>query len=106
MVLVTGDPVRQERSARLLNWWMTPRHNAALCRATSWLPPGHAAFAQWQGDGRYYRFIQGQLEVALPQPTLPLAWAEALSEAIDQVLRGQLTAQEAAAQVMAAPSPP
>jgi len=105
MVLVTEDPVRQERAARLLSWWLTPQHNAALCRATGWVPPGHAAFAQWQGDDRYYRFVQGQLEVALPQPTLPPPWAGALSGVIGQVLRGEVTAQEAASQVMAVVSP-
>lgn len=106
MVLVTEDPVRQERAARLLSWWLTPQHNAALCRATGWLPPGHAAFVQWQGDDRYYRFLQGRLEVALPQPTLPPLWAEALSGAIGQVLRGEATAQEAASQVMAVVTSP
>ena len=101
MVLVAKDPVRQEKAARFLSWWLAPQYNAALCRATGWLPPGHAAFAQWQGDDRYYRFLQGQLEVALPQPILSPPWAEALSGAIGQVLRGEVTAQEAAAQVMA-----
>jgi len=102
MVLVTEEPARQESAAGLLKWWLTPQHNAALCRATSWLPPGHAAFTRWQGDDRYYPFVEGQLEAALPQPTLPPAWAEALSGAIGQVLRRERTAQEAAAQVMTA----
>jgi len=101
MVLVAEDSARQERAARLLSWWLTPQHSASLCRAVNWLPPSRAAFALWQGDDRYYRFLQGRLEVALPQPTLPPLWAEALSRAIGQVLRGELTAQEAAKQVMA-----
>ena len=105
MVLVTEDPMRQERAARLLSWWLTPQHNAALCQATGWLPPGHAAFAQWQGDDRYYRFVQGQLEVALPQPALPPPWVEALNGAIGRVLRGEMTAQEAAAQIMEVANP-
>lgn len=101
MVLVAEDSVRQEGAARLLGWWLTPQHNATLCRALTWLPPSRSSFALWQGDDRYYRFLQGRLEVALPQPTLPPLWAEALSRAIGQVLRGELTAQEAAKQVRA-----
>ena len=101
MVLLTDNPVRQERAARLVGWWLTPKHTAVLCQATGWLPPGHAAFAQWQGEDQYYPFLRRQLEVALPQPTLPAPWADALSETIGQVLGGELTFREAAAQVMA-----
>lgn len=102
MVLVTGDPARQEEAARLLNWWLTPQNNASFCRATGWLPPTHPAFEQWQKeDDRYHHFLEGRLKVAVPQPVLPASWAEALSKAIGQVLGGELTAQEAAAQVMA-----
>ena len=105
MVLVTEDPGRQERAARLLSWWMSPQQNAAMCRATGWLPPGRKAFAAWRDDSRYHPFIEEHLEVALPRPALPPAWTEALSESIDQVLRGQATAQQAAAQVMSVVSP-
>jgi ABC-type glycerol-3-phosphate transport system substrate-binding protein len=105
MVLVTEDPIRQVSAARLLTWWLTPQQNAALSQAMNWLPPGRAAFAQWQRDGRYYPFVQAQLESAQPQPALPPTRAEALSAAIGQVLRGDQTAQEAAAQVMAKVSP-
>ena len=105
MVLLTEDPVRQEWAARLVSWWLTPKHTAALCQVTGWLPPGQIAFTQWQGEDQYYPFVRGQLEVALPQPTLPSAWTEALSEAIGQVLGGELAFSEAAAQVMAVVSP-
>ena len=101
VVLVTEDPMRQENATRLLTWWLAPQHNAALCQALSWLPPGRAAFSQWQDDGRYHTFLQTQVEMAIPQPTLSPACADALSAAIQQVLRGEQTAQQAAAQVMA-----
>jgi ABC-type glycerol-3-phosphate transport system substrate-binding protein len=101
VVLVTEDPMRQEGAARLLTWWSTPQHNAALCEALSWLPPSRTAFSQWRGDVPYYLFLQTQIEGALPQPTLSPTWAEALSAAVQQVLRRKQTAQEAAAQVMA-----
>lgn len=101
VVLVTEDPIRQEGAARLLTWWSTPQHNAALCDALSWLPPSRAAFSQWRGDAPYYPFLQTQIEGALPQPALSPTWAEALTTAVQQVLRSGQTAQEAAAQVMA-----
>lgn len=100
IVLVTEDPARRESAARLMSWWLSAEHSADFCQAAGWLPPTHMAFDQWQGDGRYYTFLQGQLEAAIPQPVLPAAWAEALSAAIGHVLRRELTSQEAAAQVM------
>lgn len=105
MVLLSQDPGRQERAARLVGWWLTPKHTAALCQATGWLPPGHAAFAQWQGEDQYFPFLRGLLEVAVLRPDLPSLWADALSEAADQVLRGELAFGDAAAQVMAVVSP-
>jgi ABC-type glycerol-3-phosphate transport system substrate-binding protein len=102
MVLLAEDPVRQERAARLLTWLLSPQQNTSLCRAMSWLPPSRAAFARWQDrDDPYHAFLLTQLETALPQPTLPALWKDALSVAIDDVLHGEQTAREATTHVMA-----
>jgi ABC-type glycerol-3-phosphate transport system substrate-binding protein len=105
MVLTTRDPDRRESAARLVDWWRSPASSALLCEATGWLPPDRESFGLWGSEDPYYAFLEQQLEGAKPQPTLSSSLADGLSEAIGQVLNGELTAQEAAAQVIAGTNP-
>jgi maltose-binding protein MalE len=81
---------------------MTPETNAALNRATNYLPTRQAALAFWDRGGSYTPFAHQQLQQARPRPDIPnyALTASLLQKAVEGVLSGSTTPEEAAAQVV------
>lgn len=104
LALISQDPDRQAVAVRFLVQWMTPEINAVWNQAALTLPTRQAALALWAQpvSDRYVDFIGQQLVTARPRPRLggdPKV-AAALQGAVEAVMSGALTPEEAAAQVM------
>ena len=102
LVLVTPDPARQVEAARFMELWLSPETNAGWNRAAGTLPTLKASLAYWDPADAYTAFLHQQLLAAHPRPTVPgySQVAAALQEAVEAVLTGALTPEEAAADVM------
>jgi len=114
LALVTRDPMRQAAAIEFLIQWMAPETNGMWNQAAAMLPTRQAALPAWDQaqNGSYTRFIEQQLLTAQSRPRALgnyAPWnargqggqvAAALQQAIEAVLSGSLTPEEAAAQVM------
>jgi multiple sugar transport system substrate-binding protein len=101
IALVTRDPARQAAAAGFMAHWLQPDFNAAFNRAVGSLPTRQAALDDWGGDDSYGAFMDEQLARARPRPVLAnyVQIAAALQDAVEAVLTGAATPEEAAAQV-------
>ena len=81
---------------------MDPATNAAWNRAAGFLPTRQTALVEWDLADGYTQFIDQQLQTARPHP--PVAnytqIAAALQTAVESVLTGAATPEEAAEQVV------
>jgi ABC-type glycerol-3-phosphate transport system substrate-binding protein len=102
LVLLTSDPARQAAAARFLEQWMSPEVNAAWNQAAGTLPTRQAAMARWDLSDPYLSFLQQQLLIARARPTGPgyNQVAAALQQAVQAVLTGELSPEEAAVEVI------
>jgi multiple sugar transport system substrate-binding protein len=102
LALPTTDPVRQSAAVAFMVQLMSVEANAAFNQAAGYLPARQASVALWDPVDSYGRFIQRQLEAAQPRPRLSnyTQMAAALQEAVEGVLSGALTPEEAAAQAI------
>jgi len=103
LALVTSDPARQAAAVDWMVQLMNPATNAAWNEAADYLPTRAAAMAEWRSGDSYGQFIQQQLRTARSRPRLAdyTQIAAALQEAVNAVLDGTATPQEAADQAMA-----
>jgi ABC-type glycerol-3-phosphate transport system substrate-binding protein len=102
LALITGDPVRQSAAVEFVTLLMAPEANATWNRVTNYLPTRQAALAYWdEGDG-YTPFVHQQLQAARPRPPIPnyTRTAAALQQAVEDVLTGAATPEEAAEQAV------
>lgn len=101
--IITRDPRRQAAAAKFIEWLMAPQNLAPWSQATNHLPTRRSALALAAEDD-YTTFLNEQLERAHFRPSLPAygTIAQALQEAVQEVLTGEATPEEAAAEVMAA----
>jgi ABC-type glycerol-3-phosphate transport system substrate-binding protein len=102
LALVTADPARQSLAIEFLSELMSPQTNAAWNEAASFLPTRQAAMATWNEEDSYARFAEQQLQAAQPRPRVPgyTQVAAALQQAVEQVITGITTPEEAAKQVV------
>ncbi|MGD8627041.1 MAG: extracellular solute-binding protein [Anaerolineae bacterium] len=102
LVLVATEPSRQSLAAEFMARLMAPQINAAWSRATGYLPTRQAALADVIEADSYYRFADEQLERAQPRPRLSnyAQLAAALQRAVEDVVSGAATPEEAAARVV------
>ncbi|HFD40158.1 MAG TPA: extracellular solute-binding protein, partial [Anaerolineae bacterium] len=102
LALVTSDPGRQALAVELMLQLMDPATNAAWNRAAGFLPTRQTALVEWDLADGYTQFIDQQLQTARPHP--PVAnytqIAAALQTAVESVLTGAATPEEAAEQVV------
>ena len=100
--LVTPDPVRQSAAAEFMSQLMAPETNAAWNQSTNYLPTRQAALALWDPEDSYGPFIHQQLQAARPRPAIPnyARTAAAMQQAVEDVLTGVATPDEAAAQAV------
>lgn len=101
--LITPDPARQTVAVEFMTQLMAPEVNAAWNQAAGYLPTRQAALANWDESDSYTLFIQEGLAVAHPRPRFPnyAQVAGALQQAVEKVLTGEATPEEAAAEVLA-----
>jgi multiple sugar transport system substrate-binding protein len=102
MTLVTPDPARQALAVDFMTRFMSPQTNAAWNWSTSHLPTRQAALAEWDEEDSFTRFTRQQLEAARPRPRLSnyTQVAAALQEAVEDVITGSATPEEAAVQAI------
>ncbi len=99
----TPDPMRQARSAELLNWLAAGPNMGDWSFAAQKLPGRRSAFEQWPVDDEYINFIQQELERAAPYPEAAnSALLDALSTAVFDVLTLAKTPQQAAEEAVTA----
>jgi multiple sugar transport system substrate-binding protein len=100
--LITPDPARQTAAVDFMTQLMAPEVNAAWNHAASYLPTRQEALAHWDEADSYTLFIQEGLAAARPRPKLShyAQVAGVLQQAVEKVLTGEATPEEAAAEVM------
>jgi multiple sugar transport system substrate-binding protein len=98
LALVTNDPARQSVAIEFLSELMSPQTNAAWNEAARFLPTRQAAMATWNEEDSYARFAEQQLQAARPHPRVPnySQVGVALQQAVEQVITGTATPEEAA----------
>lgn len=104
IAIVTKDPYRVEAAARFLEWWLSSENNADWNLAAGTLPVRRSVYQHLGDQDPYFAFLADLLETARPYPLAPVyrEVAAAWQIAIEAVLTGKQTPEEAAAQVMAA----
>ncbi len=105
MVLVTAEPELQSLAVELMTRLMAAETNASWNRAAGYLPTRQSAAlisAEAGETDSYARFIDQQLQAARPRPRLPnyAQVAASLQGAVEDVVSGEATPEEAAARVI------
>ncbi len=102
LAIVATDPTRQSLAIEFVSQLMSPQVNAAWNKASSFLPTRQEAVASWGEEDSYDRFVSQQLQAARPRPRVPnyTQIAAALQQAVEQVVTGTATPEEAAIQAM------
>jgi len=96
--LVARDARHQAAAIKLLQWLLAPDNASALTRAGRVLPGRAAALTSWDQTDPYTGFIRDQLSVARAAPPASIVnvVGPVLHQAIDDVLNGRATPDEAA----------
>lgn len=102
LALIAVDPARQALAVELMAQLSAPEVSAGWTRAAGYLPTRQAALALWDQTDSYTRFIGQQLESARPRPILAnyAQVAAALQNAVEAVLDGSASPEEAAANAL------
>jgi ABC-type glycerol-3-phosphate transport system substrate-binding protein len=102
LALVAPEPARQSAAAEFMALIMSLETNAAWNRAAGFLPTRQAALALWDPGNGYAPFVHQQLQIARPRPVIPnyAAIADAVQQAVEDVLSGAAAPEEAAAQAI------
>jgi ABC-type glycerol-3-phosphate transport system substrate-binding protein len=102
LALIASDPTRQSLAVDFMTQLMSPQTNADWNRAAGYLPTRQGALALWDEEDSYTRFASQQLQTAQPRPRLDnyTQVAAALQEAVESVIAGSATPEEAAAQAI------
>lgn len=99
IALVADDPARQSLAMLLLDWLIAPNHSAQWTQASGYLPGTRDALRLWSISSVDRATLRSVMEAAVPPPP-PKALAivgPAMQEALEAVLRGWDTPEEAAA---------
>ena len=98
LAIVTEDPARQAVAAPLIEWLLEPERNAGWNLVAGHLPTRRTAFDYLATTDPYFPFARQQLEHVYPRP-MPSAYEKigrALQKAVQDVLTGEASPQEAA----------
>jgi ABC-type glycerol-3-phosphate transport system substrate-binding protein len=99
LAMVTDAPARQEPAMLLIDWLTTANRNARWTQATGYLPPTRSALRLWDVSEEERTVLLGLLEAAVPPPR-PLvmeAIGPPMQQALESLLGGRSTPEEAAA---------
>ena len=103
LAIVTEDSHRQAAAAQLIEWLLEPENNANWNLAAGHLPTRQAAFDHLGTEDGYFPFVRRQLANVYPRP-MAAAYEKigrALQRAVQGVLQGEVSPQEAADAVVA-----
>ena len=103
--ILTNDQEQRPLTINLLQQLLDPTAHGSWSQLARYLPSQREALEAWGGNNLYYDFLRRQLEIAIVQPNGP-AFAEfskKLQAAQIDILRGELTPQEAMLKVHNAP---
>jgi len=103
LAIVTEDPSRQAAAVQLIEWLLEPENNANWNLAAGHLPTRQAAFDHLGTEDKYFPFARQQLADVYPRPTDPAyeKISRALQRAVQDVLQGEVSPEEAAETVIA-----
>jgi ABC-type glycerol-3-phosphate transport system substrate-binding protein len=99
LVLVTDDPDRQKAALNLIEWFLSTNNNAIWNSIINSIPTRGSAYQQLAGDDPYWVFLIEQLNKAQPQPgfTGYDRVGRIIQQAVQQVISGEATPEEATA---------
>ena len=102
LALVSSDATRQPLAMEFMTQLMSPEVVGAWNLAASYLPTRQAALDTWDEEDSYTRFASELLQTAQPRPRMSnyTQVAAALQKAIEDVITGAATPEEAAAQAI------
>jgi multiple sugar transport system substrate-binding protein len=102
LAIVAQDSLHQEAAARVLDWLMEPGAQAELTLAAGLLPTRREAVTMLGSEDAYFPFLHWQLEAAQSRPGNPAfaAITEALQKAVQDVLAGSASPEDAAQSVL------
>ncbi len=100
--LVATDAARQSLALEFMTQLMSPEALGNWNLAAGYLPTRKAALDRWDEEDSYTRFASQLLETAQPRPRISnyTQVAAALQKAIEEVISGAATPEEAAAQAI------
>lgn len=104
LAIVTDNPIRQAVAAQFIEWLLEPKNIASWNLAAGHLPTRQAAFEYLGVADPYFPFAREQLENVYPRPMGPTyeKIGRALQRAVQDVLKGEASPQEAADAVITA----
>lgn len=107
LVLVTEDVARQRAALRLIEWFLSSSNNAIWNNLNYSIPTRDTAYKQLAGDDPYWVFLTEQLNNAQPQPAFDgySQVGRIIQQAIEQVVRGEASPEEATATAIDALTP-
>jgi len=103
IAMASDDPARQSLAMLLLDWLIAPDRNGPWTQAAGYLPGTRGALRMWDVSTEDRAVLRSVLEAAVPPPR-PEVMATAgltMQEALEAVLRGRATSEEAAAAAVA-----
>jgi ABC-type glycerol-3-phosphate transport system substrate-binding protein len=97
LVLITDDVDRQDAALRLIEFFLSTTQNAGWNGINKSIPVRDTSFQQLAGEDPYYSFLTEQLNSARPEPRFSDydRVGRILQQAVEQVLRGEATPEEA-----------
>lgn len=104
-VIISSDSQQQELSLALLQTLLAPELHSQWGRVAMYVPTQPAAFELWRNSSPYYGFLQQQLAAAfaLPNSRRFVDLNHRMQSAQDEVLRGEMTPEEAVLYVQTTP---
>ncbi len=107
LVLITPDINRQRAALGLIEWFLSTSNNATWNGLNKSIPTRDSAFQQLAGDDPYWAFLREQLNTAQPEPSFTGydQLGRILQQAVEQIIRGEATPEEAAATALDALNP-
>ena len=98
IAMVTETPARQDEAMLLIDWLTAPDHNALWTQASGYLPVTPSALMLWDVSEDERIVLHDLLEGAVRPPRAGVmeAVGPLLQEALESVLRGQASPEEAA----------
>lgn len=97
LALVSQDPARQDAALKLMETLVSTSNNARWSEIKKSIPVRDTAYRRLAGDDPYWQFLTGLLNTARPEPRFAGydRVGRILQQALEQVINGEATAEEA-----------